>query len=456
MSNSVAEQSRAFAPGEIEDVEINGASRIPMKNGLHKALSTPAVARERGPLPVPQAEKPKPTPDLPAKPETSGKQGDGSAKGGSEGTPGKSRRLAVMALVLMAGMGAGAYYGYHWWTEGRFLVSTDDAYVKADLSVIAARVGGYVSDVPIRDNQHVHKGDLLSKIDDRDYVIAVQSAQNKVATQEATIARLKEQAKAQGASIDQARAQVTSAEAGLVRANADFERAQTLAKSSYGSQQTFDQARASRDQAQAAVEAAKAAQLSAEANLAVFNAQVVEAQHVRAELQSSLDQAKLNLSYTEVRAPFDGVVGNKAVQLGQYVATGTRLLSLVPLDTVYIEANYKETQLDGIKPGQSVDVEVDAADGREFHGVVESIAPASGSQFSLLPPENATGNFTKIVQRVPVRIRVSGEAVSAGVLRPGLSVVTSVRTKADDATKTAQTGTNTADAAAVTQAAPVR
>jgi membrane fusion protein (multidrug efflux system) len=171
----------------------------------------------------------------------------------------------------------------------------------------------------------------------------------------------------------------------------------------------------------------------------VLNAQVDEAVHVRAELQSNLDQANLNLSYTEVRAPFSGVVGNKAVQLGQYVQTGTRLLSLVPLDTVYVEANYKETQLGEIHTGQTVDVSVDAADGRHFGGVVESIAPASGSQFSLLPPENATGNFTKIVQRVPVRIRVSGEAVEAGVLRPGLSVVTYVHTKPGDAVRNAQT-----------------
>ena len=163
----------------------------------------------------------------------------------------------------------------------------------------------------------------------------------------------------------------------------------------------------------------------------MLNAQVKEAQGVRAELQSSLDKALLDLSYATVRAPFNGVIGNKAVQVGQYVQPGTRLLALVPLDTAYIEANYKETQLDRIRPGQPADVAVDAADGRVYHGVVESIAPASGSQYSLLPPENATGNFTKIVQRVPVRIRVDGDAIREGVLRPGLSVVTYVNTKGD-------------------------
>jgi membrane fusion protein (multidrug efflux system) len=362
-----------------------------------------------------------------------------AAAGQPEAPAKKGRRNAILAVVLLGLLGGGGYYGYHWWTEGRFLVSTDDAYVKADMSVIASKVGGYIADVEITDNQHVKTGDLLAKIDDRDYRIAVEAAQNKLATQDASIARLKEQAKAQGALIEQAKAQVASAEAGEIRAQADFDRAQALANREYGSKQTLDQARAQRDQAVAGVAAAKAAQLSAEANLSVLNAQVDEATHVRAELQTSLDQANLNLSYTEVRAPFDGVVGNKAVQLGQFVQTGTRLLSLVPLDTVYVEANYKETQLGEIRPGQTADVSVDAADGRSFTGVVESIAPASGSQFSLLPPENATGNFTKIVQRVPVRIRVSGEAVEAGVLRPGLSVVTYVHTKPDEQPSRAQT-----------------
>jgi membrane fusion protein, multidrug efflux system len=361
-------------------------------------------------------------------------------------------RRGLLALVLLGILGGGGYYGYHWWTEGRFLISTDDAYVKADTSVIASKATGYVQTVPVTDNQHVGAGDLLAKIDDRDYRVAVEAAQNKLATQDATIARLKEQASAQNAQIEQTKAQVTSAEAGLTRASADFERAQQLAAREYGSKQTLDQARAERDQGQAAVLAAQATVRSAEAQLAVLNAQVEEAVRTRAELQTSLDQANLNLSYTEVRAPFAGVVGNKAVQPGQYLQPGTRLLSLVPLDTVYIEANYKETQLDTIKPGQTVDVSVDAADGRAYKGVVESLAPASGSMFSLLPPENATGNFTKIVQRVPVRIRVSGDAVQAGVLRPGLSVVTYVHTKPDEQPQTAQNGALTSSA----QAAPQR
>lgn len=344
-----------------------------------------------------------------------------------EGKP--SKRRALLAVVLLAALGGGGYYGYNWWTEGRFIVSTDDAYVKADLSVVSAKVAGYVTAVPVRDNMTVRAGDTLAQIDSRDYQIAVEAAQNKLATQAATIERLKQQAVAQQAIIEQAKAQLQSTKASQIRTAADFERAQTLAQQEFGSKQRLDQARADRDQALASVRSAEAAQASAEANLGVLNAQVREAEGVKAELQSSLDKAMLDLSYATVKAPFGGVIGNKAVQLGQYVQPGTRLLSLVPLDAAYVEANYKETQLDRIRPGQAADVSVDAAGGRIIKGVVESLAPAAGSQYSLLPPENATGNFTKIVQRVPVRIRVPEDALRAGILRPGLSVVTYVHTK---------------------------
>ena len=336
-----------------------------------------------------------------------------------EPSPKWTKRRVLLTAAVVAALAGGAYYGSYWWTVGRFLVSTDDAYVKADLSVISAKVAGNITAVPIKENAAVQAGDTLAQIDDRDYKIAVEAARNKLGTQEATIHRLKQQAVAQEALIDQAKAQVLSTKASLVRATADFDRAQTLAKQEFGSQQRLDQARADRDQAQASVKASEAAQASAEANLAVLNAQVKEAEGVRAELQTSLDKALLDLSYTTVKAAFAGIVGNKAVQVGQYVQPGTRLLALVPLDTAYVEANYKETQLDHIRPGQPADVAVDAADGRVFHGVVESIAPASGAQYSLLPPENATGNFTKIVQRVPVRIRVDGDAIREGALAAG-------------------------------------
>ena len=235
------------------------------------------------------------------------------------------RRMALMAVLGLA-MAGGLYYGSYWWTEGRFLVSTDDAYVKANLSVISAKVAGNITAVPVKENAAVKAGDTLAQIDVRDYQIAVDAARNKLGTQEATIQRLRQQAIAQGAVIDQAKAQVLSSKASSVRATADFDRAQTLARQEFGSVQRLDQARADRDQSQAAVKAAEAAQASAEANLTVLNAQVREAEGVRAELQTSVDKALLDLSYTTVKAAFDGIVGNKAVQVGQYVQPGTRLL----------------------------------------------------------------------------------------------------------------------------------
>src|SRR5262245_27441498 len=250
MMNMDADRSAGFQTGSSRDIEDNDADEIIARP------AKPAAPAPRSPAP--------PQPQQPAK---------ANAKADAEAPkPKNGKRRVALAVVALAALGIGGYYGYQWWTVGRFLVSTDDAYVKADMSVIASKESGYIADVEITDNQHVRKGDLLAKIDDRDYKIAVQSAQNKLATQDATIARLKEQAKAQGALIEQSKAQVVSAQAGLTRAQADFGRAQDLANRDYGSKQTLDQARAERDQGQAAVASAQAAQTSTEAQLAVLNA----------------------------------------------------------------------------------------------------------------------------------------------------------------------------------------
>jgi membrane fusion protein (multidrug efflux system) len=343
---------------------------------------------------------------------------------------GGRKRLILLAILLLIAGGA-AYKGYDWYTRTRFLVSTDDAYVKADVAVIAAKVSGYISSVSISDNQSVRTGDLLVSIDNGDYRLAVDAARRKVETQNSTIERIAAQVRAQAPVIEQARAQLTSAEADAVRAAAEFERANNLLRTFNATPQRVEQARADRDRTTAAVLSARAAISGATATLAVLQAQKAEAESTRAELQTALDRAERDLSFTEVKAPFDGVIGNKAVQPGQYVQTGTRLLALVPLDSAYVEANFKETQLGALKPGQRVSISVDAYSDRPIEGIVESFAPASGSQFSLLPPENATGNFTKIVQRVPVRIKVPPEIARAGHLRPGLSVVVEVHTRDD-------------------------
>jgi membrane fusion protein (multidrug efflux system) len=347
--------------------------------------------------------------------------------------PKKSRgrkRLIFLAVLLLISGGA-AFKGYDWYTRTRFLVWTDDAYVKADMAVIAAKVAGYITSVTVSDNESVKAGDVLVNIDNGDYKLAVDAARRKVETQNSTIERIATQVRAQGPVIDQARAQLASAEADAVRAASEFDRATNLLRTFNATPQRVEQARADRDRTAAATVNARAAISGAIASLAVLQAQKAEAESTRAELQTALDRAARDLSFTEVRAAFDGVVGNKAVQPGQYVQTGTRLLALVPLASAYIEANFKETQLGALRPGQRVSISIDAYSNKQIDGRVESFAPASGSQFSLLPPENATGNFTKIVQRVPVRIKVPPEVARAGILRPGLSVVVEVHTRDD-------------------------
>jgi membrane fusion protein (multidrug efflux system) len=342
-----------------------------------------------------------------------------------------SRKRLILLAVLIAIAGGAGYKGYDWYTRTRFLVSTDDAYVRADMAVIAAKVAGYITSVAVVDHQSIRAGDLIVGIDNGDYKLAVEAARRKVETQDSTIARIAAQVAAQGPVIEQARAQLASAEADALRASAEFERAINLLRTFNSTPQRVEQARADKDRTAAAVTNARAAISGASATLTVLQAQKAEAESTRAELQTALDRAARDLSFTEVKAPFDGVVGNKAVQPGQYVQTGTRLLALVPLDSAYIEANFKETQLGALRPGQRVSISIDAYSDKQIEGRVESFAPASGSQFSLLPPENATGNFTKIVQRVPVRIKVPPEVARTGLLRPGLSVVVEVHIRDD-------------------------
>jgi membrane fusion protein (multidrug efflux system) len=340
---------------------------------------------------------------------------------------GKRRR--IVALLVSAALLAGLWYGYGYLVEGRFIVATDDAYVRADTTTISAKVGGNLVGVPAIDNQKVKAGDVLVEIDPVDYRLALAAAARRIDTQTATIARIDAQRIGQEAAVAQANAQLTAAVADQARAASEFERAETLVEKKFATPQRLDLARADRDRTTAAVAGAKAAVAASEAALAVLRAQETEAERARDELRVTQDKAKRDLDFTTVRAPFDGVVGNRAAQPGALVAPGTRLMSLIPLDTVYVEANFKETQLGALKPGQRVKLIVDAYSKQQIEGVVESMAPASGAQYSMLPPENATGNFTKIVQRVPVRIRVPADIAQSGLLRPGMSVVVDVDTR---------------------------
>jgi membrane fusion protein (multidrug efflux system) len=343
--------------------------------------------------------------------------------------PPKSRigaRPIILTVIAIGVVSYGISWGHDWWTHGRFLISTDDAYVGAPISTISTRVSGHIVEVPVATNQSVHTGDLLVRIDDGDYRLAVEGAGEKIDTQTASLARIDKQILQQEAVIDQARALIVGAKADAMRAELDYARAQKLAEADFNTRARLDQVLADRDRTAAVLVSATAGLAAAQAGIDVFKAQKVELEHSKAELETALAKSRRDLEFTEIRAPFNGVVGNRAAQLGMLVEPGVRLLALVPLDAVYVDANFKETQLAHIKPGMTALVHADAFPGRVFTGTVTSFAPATGSLFSLLPPENATGNFTKIVQRVPVRIAFSPEDLKDGALRPGLSVVVEV------------------------------
>jgi membrane fusion protein (multidrug efflux system) len=338
-------------------------------------------------------------------------------------------KRGLIAAAVVALLGGGAYFGHYWWTAGRFLVSTDDAYVGARNATLSPKVSGYISEVAIEDNATVRAGDVIARIDDGDYKLAVETAKDQVAVQKATIDRLDKQVAAQLANVEQAKAQLNSAKAGAIKADQDLKRQQDLAAKQVNSRQSLDQAQAAYDQAVAAVQASDAAVKTAAVNVDVIKAQKEEAARSLKQFETAQAKAERDLSFTVIRAPFDGVVGNRAMQVGDWVQPTQRLASLVPLEAVYVDANFKETQVNRLKPGQPVTISIDALAGKEIEGRVESFAPASGSVFSLLPPDNATGNFTKIVQRLPVRIHIPLAVTEQAVLRPGMSVVVSVNTK---------------------------
>jgi len=339
-----------------------------------------------------------------------------------------SKRTLLASAIGLAMLGGG-FAGVRWWLDARYTVSTDDAYVLAHNTTLASKISGYVDSIPVQDNARVRAGDVIATIDDGDYRLAVDAARDKVATQQTTVDRIGRQIIAQGANVDQARAQMISAQANSKKMQLEFDRQQALAVQKFASQQTLEQAEANRDQAIAAVQSAQAAIDAAKDNLDVLGAQQQEAARTLEELKTAQAQAERNLSFTVIRAPVDGVFSNRAVQTGDYVQTGQRIASVVPLSDVYIDANFKETQLARIRPGQSVSISVDALPDDTIKGRVASLSPASGSVFSLLPPDNATGNFTKIVQRLPVRIEVPATLAAQHLLRPGMSVVVRVDTR---------------------------
>jgi membrane fusion protein (multidrug efflux system) len=348
------------------------------------------------------------------------------------------RKKLVLGLVALAALGGAGWKGQQYWTDGRFMVETDDAYVQADITLVSSRVQGYVDEVLVGDNDHVKAGDVLVRLDAGDYEIALQTAQSRVATADQTLLRIDAQIEAARAAVTQARAGLDAAQAQLDNAQRNVERTRSLADQGNVPQAQLDQAEEAFSTATAGLAQAEAAVASAEAQVQVLTAQRAESEGSRHELELAVAQAQRNLDLTVLRAPADGTIANLGLEQGDLVQPGARLAALVPDSGLYIEANYKETQMDGVAPGSTVHLSFDALPGQEFEGTVASASPATGSVFSLLPADNATGNFTKVVQRVPVRIEIPAEALATGQLRAGLSAIVEVdRRTAPQGTQTA-------------------
>jgi len=350
-------------------------------------------------------------------------------------TPKKSlkdrlRRL-LLATAAIAVLSGASWYGYNYVTVGRFLVSTDDAYVKADNTTIAPKVSGYLTNVFVVDNERVSSGEVLARIDDRDFRVALAQARADVAAAHAAIASKQAQLDAQQAIIDAAKATLDVDKAQLTFAEQENKRYSDLATSGYGSVQNAQQAQSRISSAQATLQRDTANLVSAQKQIDLLKADISEATAQAARAEAALAQADLNLSYTTITAPIDGVVGNRTLRVGQFVQAGTQLMSVVPANGVYVVANFKETQLTDVRKGQAVDIEVDMFPGKVVHGHVDSIAPASGQEFALLPPDNATGNFTKVVQRIPVKIVLDAGNHQGIDLRPGMSVIPTIETRSD-------------------------
>ncbi len=314
------------------------------------------------------------------------------------------------------------------WVGNAVTQTTNDAYVRADLTRLSSRVAGEVLTVAVNDFQRVKAGDLLVQIDPADYQAQVAQADAAVVAAQAALDNLSNQVELQYATIAQAEAAQVSATAEEVLARQEQDRQQSLSQTEAGTRQKFEQATAGYAKAQADVRASRAVIAAQKHQMEVLAGTKKQRAADVLGAQASLAAARLRLGYTKIVAPFDGVVGERQVQPGDYVNIGSNLINVVPLPNVYVIANYKETQLTRVKPGQPVDITIDSFPDEKLHGRVERVSPASGSQFALLPPDNATGNFTKVVQRIPVRILLDKSQPVLERLLPGMSVVTNIHT----------------------------
>ena len=338
-------------------------------------------------------------------------------------------RKLLMTGAAVAALAGAAWYGFDYWTVGQYLVSTDDAYVQADNTTVAPKVSGYLHQVLVGDNERVRAGQVLARIDARDFKVALDQAKADVAAAEASIASKQAQLEVQQAVIAAAKATIDVDTAAKTFANQENKRYTDLAATGFGSVQNAQQAQSRNAGAEAAILRDTANLASAHKQVDLLKAEIAQAVAASARASALQRQAELNLGYTTITAPIDGVVGNRSLRVGQFVQAGTQLMSVVPVEGAYVVANYKETQLTDVHEGQAVDIAVDMFPGKVVHGHVDSIAPASGQEFALLPPDNATGNFTKVVQRIPVRIALDAADNPTIELRPGMSVIPTIATR---------------------------
>ncbi|GLH81487.1 transporter [Bradyrhizobium sp. SSBR45G] len=361
------------------------------------------------------------------------KNADGGPRGGAEtaAAPRKRSRSRILLGVLAAlAVASGGAYGRYWYMVGRYIESTNNAYLRADQVAMAPRVSGQIAEIYVKDNEDVAAGQPLLKIDARRYEMTVRQAKATVDAREADVAKSEADLSQQDAVIAQAQADVTAAQANSNLADKEFERAAALAVRGFATQQKNEQTESALTQARSTVSLKQAVLDAARQKVATLRAQLAQARAQLDAAKESLSQAEIDLNDTVLKSPIAGRVGDRTVQLGQFAQPGTRLLTVVPTQQLYLVANFKETQVQRMRPGQLAHISVDAYPDLALTGTVESFAPGTGARFALLPPENATGNFTKIVQRVPVRIRVNAPENAAPAFVPGLSIEVSVDTKA--------------------------
>jgi membrane fusion protein (multidrug efflux system) len=338
--------------------------------------------------------------------------------------------IAFVVLVLLLG------WLVRWLLIGRYLQETNNAYLKADAVAVAPRISGYVTEVFVKDNQWVKAGQVLLQIDPRTYQAQLEQAEAAIAVRQSDIAAAQANVQGSGAQLAQARSQVVAAQASLTLAKGEVARFTPLAASGADTPEHLESLKHDLQRAQAQYDAALAQVKGAESQTSASEAQLGQAQAGLKQAQADADAARLVANDTRLTARIDGRIGNKTVQIGQFIAAGTRTMTVMPVEDLYLEANFKETQMGLMRPGQPVAIEADALSGVKLHGTVESISPGTGSQFALLPPENATGNFTKVVQRVPVRIRIDAGVEARKVLVPGMSVEVTVDTRSAKDSKT--------------------